>query len=66
MIYRNLMKLDYDNTRTRMTAEIEAPSQRLKSPMEMFAEFYTMQNNQAMSQQQIVYLQELLEKEQEE
>ena len=66
MIYRNLMKLDYDNTRTRMTAEIEAPSQRLKSPLEMFAEFYTMQNNQAMSQQQIVYLQELLEKEQEE
>ena len=61
LIYRGLMKLDYDNTRTRSNSEIigEAPVQA-KSPLELFADFYELQNNRPMSQEQLVFLEELL------
>lgn len=61
LIYHGLMKLDYDNTRTRANGEIEgcqAPAAR--SPLELFADFYALQNNQPMSQEQLVFLEELL------
>ena len=52
-IYPNIMKLSYDNLRTRAavtvrgTAEVEE-----KSPMELLKEFYEMQNNQPMTDEQ--------------
>ena len=64
-VYHNLMKLDYDNARTRATGQIEAPSQALRSPLALFAELYEQQNNQPMSPQQRTFLEELLAKEQE-
>lgn len=64
-VYHNLMKLDYDNARTRATGRIEAPSQALRSPLALFAELYERQNNQPMSPQQRTFLEELLAKEQE-
>ena len=61
LIYRGLMKLDYDNARTRSNAEITGEEvQRAKSPLELFADFYELQNNQPMTAQQLVFLEELI------
>lgn len=50
VIYPNLMKLSYDNRRTQGAQEIlgaERPEER--SPLELFQDLYTLQNNQPMS-----------------
>ena len=61
LIYRNLMKLDYDNARTRSNAEIAgAPAQDSRSPLELFADFYELQNNRPMTAEQLVFLEELI------
>ena len=62
VIYRNLMKLDYDNTRTRSITQIEgAAAVEQKSPLELFAEFYEQQNGAPMSDEQSAFVQKLLE-----
>lgn len=61
LIYRGLMKLDYDNARTRFNREITGEVlQRAKSPLELFADFYELQNNRPMTAQQLVFLEELI------
>ena len=61
-VYHNLMKLDYDNTRTRTVNIIDgAEDVEKKSPYEHFAEFYEMQNNQSMSDEQSSFIQTLVE-----
>lgn len=61
LIYRGLMKLDYDNARTRSNAEITgAQVQRSRSPLELFADFYELQNNRPMTAEQLVFLEELI------
>ena len=63
VIYPNIMKLDYDNRRTRTAADIEnveAPER--KSEIELFGEFYEKQNGQPMSGEQRAFAEELLEK----
>jgi len=61
LIYPNLMKLDYDNSRTRQNRIISAPLEEMsRSPMDLFEEFYELQNNQPMTQEQKDYAQELL------
>ena len=61
LIYQGLMKLDYDNTRTRSNQEITGTEiARTQSPLELFASFYELQNNQPMTAQQLVFLEELL------
>ncbi|MBE6880532.1 MAG: exonuclease SbcCD subunit D [Ruminococcaceae bacterium] len=53
IVYRNLMKLDYDNLRTRNTNIIDkAEDVQKKSPYEHFSEFYEKQNDQPMSDSQ--------------
>lgn len=53
VIYRNLMKLDYDNRRTRSGGEILGSGQvEKKSPLELFSELYEKQNNQPMTEEQ--------------
>lgn len=60
-IYHKLMKLDYDNKRTRMNQEINGTeAAEAKTPFELFAEFYELQNNQAMSDEQSAYMKELI------
>lgn len=60
-IYHKLMKLDYDNKRTRMNQEISgAEAAEAKTPFELFAEFYELQNNQAMSDEQSAYMKGLI------
>ena len=61
LIYRGLMKLDYDNARTRFNGEITGETlQRAKSPLELFADFFELQNNRPMTAQQLVFLEELI------
>lgn len=62
-IYPNLMKLDYDNRRTRENREISgAEDVENKSPLRLFTDFYELQNNQPMSDEQKAYVEELIEK----
>ena len=51
-IYPNVMRLDYDNRRTRSGQRVEAQEQQKKSPGELFAQLYELQNNQPMSREQ--------------
>jgi len=61
-VYHNLMKLDYDNLRTRTNATIEGASDvEEKSPFEHFAELYEKQNNQPMSEVQQEFMKTLIE-----
>ena len=63
IIYPNLMKLDYDNARTRanqsliLTDDVER-----RSPLDLFGEFYQLQNNQDMSSEQFELMSQLIEK----
>lgn len=61
-IYPNLIRLEYDNRRTRENGEIAAsdPVQQ-KTELELFQEFYEMQNNQPMSGQQHAYVRKLIQ-----
>lgn len=62
IIYPNLMQLIYDNSRTRQNRLIQMnESARLKSEMELFEEFYELQNNQPMNQEQTSYVRRLIE-----
>ena len=55
-IYPNLMKLDYDNLRTRSSAVIAAEKRhRTMSGAELFAELYERQNGQKLSAEQSAY-----------
>lgn len=61
VIYPNIMKLDYDNTRTRTNNSIAGVDDvEQKSPFELFSEFYEKQNNQPMTKEQQVYLSDLI------
>ncbi len=62
IIYKNLMRVDYDNTRTRRNEIITgADDVSEKSPIDLFAEFYEQQNNQPMTEEQKNYMTELIE-----
>ena len=62
-IYRNIMKLEYDNTRTRHHSRIEDLSLsdvENKSPLELFAKLYEDQNGSSMSPEQTEFMQGLI------
>ena len=62
-VYHNLMKLDYDNTRTRHSAAISgAENVETRSPIALFAEFYELQNGLPMSAEQTELVASLIEK----
>ena len=62
LIYPNIMKLTYDNTRTRSSHIIDsAENVQRKSPLELFEELYELQNNQPMSGVQRDFTLELIE-----
>lgn len=61
-IYPGVMKLSYDNTRTRSNQLIEgAENVQRKTPLELFEELYELQNNQPMSDEQRAFSQKLIE-----
>ena len=56
-IYPNILKLDYDNKRTRSEAIIDgADVTEEKSPLEMFEDLYKKQNATSLSEEQTEYL----------
>jgi exonuclease SbcD len=62
VIYRNLMKLDYDNKRTRSAARVDgAEDVETKSPLQHFASLYELQNNQVMNDEQKTFVEALIE-----
>ena len=62
VIYPNIMKLDYDNKRTRNNQAVGmAENVEKKSPLELFAEFYQDRNGQPMSDEQAEFMQNLIE-----
>ena len=61
-VYHNLMKLDYDNKRTRSVAQVDgAVDVETKTPIELFSDFYEIQNNQPMSDEQKAFVEDLIE-----
>ena len=67
VIYKNLMRLEYDNTRTRKNNLISgAANTQTKSAFELFSEFYELRNNAPMSSEQNEYMRTLIEKIEEE
>lgn len=63
VIYPNLMKLDYDNKRTRSNAALNAAEDvESKTPLELFNEFYEKQNGSPLSEEQRIFSAELIEK----
>lgn len=61
-IYHHLMKLDYDNKRTRSSSEITADlAVEEKTPIQLFSDFYELQNNQPLSEDQATFLNGLIE-----
>ncbi len=62
VIYPNLMKLEYDNCRTRSRQIIEGAGEpESRDPLTIFGEFYEKQNNQPMQPEQVQYMQKLIE-----
>lgn len=63
VIYPNLMKLDYDNKRTRESMVITGDEDvESRTPLELLASFYQQQNNQEMSEEQKNFVSGLMEK----
>lgn len=61
-VYPNLMQIVYDNSRTRQSRQVEVTERvEQKSEMELFEEFYEIQNNQPMSEDQQNFVKNLLE-----
>ena len=61
-IYPNIMRLEYDNSRTRAGAvELETTAAETKSPIELFGELFYKQNNKELTEEQTSLLQELIE-----
>lgn len=62
IIYPNLMRLEYDNSRTQQNRVIDRSEEiEQKSELELFAEFYELQNNQKMSAEQTTFVARLIE-----
>ncbi len=60
-IYPNLMKLDYDNTRTRNQKDLRALKKMEKqNPVDIFSDFYTLSNGAEMSDEQKKIIQDLI------
>ena len=60
-IYPNVMKLDYDNKRTREGRVVEAAANADKPPIVLMEELYQLQNNQPMTEQQADFAVKLME-----
>ena len=64
VIYPNLMKLDYDNARTRGqgSERLELEQLEEKSPLDLFSELFEKQNHKEMTEEQARYIEAQMEK----
>ena len=61
-VYSNLMRLEYDNARTRENREVQAvEAQEQKSELELFEEFYELLNNESMRDEQVEFVEKLIQ-----
>ena len=61
-IYTNIMRIDYDNTRTRSENIISAcDTEGSKTPDVLFADLYALQSNTDMSDEQQQYINSLID-----
>lgn len=61
-VYPNILRLSYDNARTRADQTIDAAADvGRKSPLELFEELYQLQNNQPMRAEQRAFAQRMIE-----
>lgn len=66
-VYKNALELKYDNTRTRENFQISCVENiENKTTFELFSEFFAARNNTEMNDVQKAYMQELIEKIEEE
>lgn len=66
VIYPNMMRLEYDNQRTRENKTMKsAKAVEKKSELELFEEFFEIQNNQPVSEQQRRFVERLIQEIQE-
>ncbi len=62
IIYPNIMKLSYDNARTKQKNNIVATTEiEEKLPIDLFMDFYKQQNNQEMDTEQINFVREIID-----
>lgn len=62
-VYPNVMRLEYDNQRTKnMNTGLSAQEIHLQAPVQLFQEFYQLQNNVEMDDEKVRIVRELLEK----
>jgi len=55
--YPNIMRLDYDNSRTKAgNADLQLDRAEQKQPIELFADFFKAQNNRDMTEQQSEFI----------
>lgn len=60
-IYPNILRMDFENSRTKKEAELEFEADiEEKDDLELFEEFYSMQNGRKLSQEQETLVKELL------
>ena len=58
---RNLMKLDYDNRRTRAQDDVEAEASENRTPIELFSDLFRQQNGAEMTDEQRALLERMME-----
>ena len=62
VVYKNIMKLDYDNQRTRSNSEINPINDmESKSPLELFDIFYDSRNGQPLNNEQREFMENIIE-----
>lgn len=62
VIYKNLVKLDYDNERTRKNNEIDGIADIDKiRPIDLFSQFFELQNNMPLTEEQLNFTKDLIE-----
>ena len=62
VVYKNIMKLDYDNQRTRSSSEINLINDmESKSPLELFDIFYDSRNGQPLNNEQREFMENIIE-----
>ena len=62
VVYPNVMRLSYDNLRSRSTAQLSAQSEVLQqTPAQLFADFFETQNGRPMSETQQAFCRRLME-----
>lgn len=60
IIYPNIMKLSYDNKRSKMDAPLEGNKDERLQPLDLLQEFYCQQNNKELNNEQETFVKELI------